>query len=143
MAALPIQTDFRTAIIENHWNDPPRKIFQKTLDDQQNDLDFEQITSILTFVLEDCQTQFATGPNKRITQDTTRRIQEMLAELEKGNVSETLSSSLSGYSQALQSKDFKKATDIHTQLIMIEYERHGPWIVGMKRLADLYEKSCA
>jgi hypothetical protein len=43
----------------------------------------------------------------------------------------------------LEAKEYSKALGIHTQLMTTEYERHGVWIVGLKRLIDLTEKASA
>lgn len=41
---------------------------------------------------------------------------------------------------ALEDKDWETALTIHRQLMTTEYERHGSFLLGLKRLIDLSEK---
>lgn len=105
------------------------------------------------------------GPQKRIVDDTSRRIGILLEELEKKELSNDVVKSLhtltngksiqvDGMSMqydsyvyrlcvALEAKEYTKALEVHTQLMTTQYESHGNWIVGLKRLVDLTEKALA
>lgn len=104
------------------------------------------------------------GPQKRIVDDTSRRIGTLLEELEKKELSNDVVKSLhtltngksiqvGGMSTqydsytclcvALEAKEYTKALEVHTQLMTTQYESHGNWIVGLKRLVDLTEKASA
>jgi hypothetical protein len=62
----------------------------------------------------------------------------ILAGLDSGTILLTLCDSrLLG----LEEKDWEKALTIHRQLMTTEYERHGSWLLGLKRLIDLSEKA--
>ncbi|KAG0167688.1 hypothetical protein DFQ29_000303 [Apophysomyces sp. BC1021] len=56
------------------------------------------------------------------------------------NASPHVVRSLSALCQALQTKDWEKAKKIHTELMTSEYEKHGMWLTGLKRLMDLCQK---
>jgi hypothetical protein len=45
------------------------------------------------------------------------------------------------HTTALESKEYVKALEVQTQLMTTEYEKHGNWITGLKRLIDLTEKA--
>lgn len=134
-------SDFRTAVIKNHWNDPPKKIFNKTKSDSDDALEVKDISGVFTSKLELCKSAFETGPQKRVVDDTARRINILLQELEKGELPKEVIRSLHTLTDALESKEYTKALEVYTQLMTTEYERHGNWITGIKRLVDLTEKA--
>ena len=41
---------------------------------------------------------------------------------------------------ALEKKDWNGAKQVHTQMMQLDYEREGKWVLGMKRLLDLLTK---
>ncbi|KAL9555612.1 hypothetical protein MBANPS3_002269 [Mucor bainieri] len=139
----PPTSDFRTAVIKNHWNDPPKKIFHKNADDEDVTLDVQEVSRTLSSKLELCKTAFESGPQKRIVDDTSRRIGTLLEELEKKELSNDVVKSLHTLTNALEAKEYAKALEVHTQLMTTQYESHGNWIVGLKRLVDLTEKASA
>ncbi|KAJ8663832.1 hypothetical protein O0I10_000106 [Lichtheimia ornata] len=145
----PPSTDFRNATIENHWNDPPDAIFKKreatATDDanNSNNHDRESIAQAMRSILSQCEPCFTAGPNKRIFQDTQGRINGMLDELDKNEIPDRVVQSLSEFSQALQDKDWEKSLEIHTRLMTTEYDKHGNWLIGLKRLVDLAQKASA
>ncbi|KAI8075935.1 uncharacterized protein B0P05DRAFT_588352 [Gilbertella persicaria] len=138
----PSNSDFRTAVIKNHWNDPSMEIFRKTLDKPTIAiLDYQNVSSILKAKLDLCKSTFDNGPQKRILDDTERRISILLDELEKKEFSNEVIESLNILSQALNKQEYTKAIEVHTQLMTTHYQKHGNWIVGLKRLVDLTEKA--
>ncbi|CDS11369.1 hypothetical protein LRAMOSA03632 [Lichtheimia ramosa] len=145
-APPPPSTDFRNATIENHWNDPPDAIFKKrerTAEENGNNNkhDRDSIAQAMRSILGQCESCFTSGPNKRIFQDTQGRINGMLEELEKNEIPDRVVQSLNEFSQALQDKDWTKSLDIHTRLMTTEYDKHGNWLIGLKRLVDLAQKA--
>ncbi|KAI8093497.1 uncharacterized protein BX664DRAFT_384918 [Halteromyces radiatus] len=134
------RSDFRNATIENHWNDPPKKIFHKTNHQDDDGLDKEELKTRLTILVETCRTAFTTGPNKRIVDDTSKRVQVMLKEIDDEKVTNNVIISINELCRGLEEKDWEKALTLHRQLMTTEYERHGSWLLGLKRLIDLSEK---
>ncbi|ORX53207.1 hypothetical protein DM01DRAFT_1407956 [Hesseltinella vesiculosa] len=136
-------SDFRNAIFENHWNDPPKKIFHKNKDEELHDLDLVQWQARLQALLENCQATFTTGPNKRILLDTNKRLQPLLETSQAEQFDKPVLVSVGQLCQALHEQEWDKASDIHQKLMTSEYERHGNWLLGMKRLIDLSQKAAA
>ncbi|KAI9476479.1 MAG: hypothetical protein EXX96DRAFT_577318 [Benjaminiella poitrasii] len=141
LTAPPPSSDFRTAVIKNHWNDPPKKIFSKETTDVNDELNKQEILKILKNKLELCKTSFKNGPQKRIVDDTIRRLDVLLKELENELLSNEVVQSVYALSKGLESKEYTKALEVHTKLMTTQYESHGNWIVGLKRLIDLTEKA--
>ncbi|SAL96390.1 hypothetical protein [Absidia glauca] len=135
------RSDFRNATIENHWNDPPKKIFHKSNHHEGDELDIEDLKTRLNALVKTCQASFTTGPNKRIADDTAKRIQAMLKDMDDEKVATNVIVAISDLCQGLEEKDWEKALTIHRQLMTTEYERHGSWLLGLKRLIDLSEKA--
>ncbi|CEG64989.1 hypothetical protein RMATCC62417_01869 [Rhizopus microsporus] len=135
----PPSTDFRNTVIENHWNDPPKKIFNKntTSETSKECVDEKGIANIITSTLDTCKLQFQNGPQKRIIDDTDRRISVLIDQLNNQQLPQHIVHSLFTLTQALQTNNYKKALEIHTQLMLTEYDTHGNWITGLKRLIDL------
>ncbi|KAI9498341.1 hypothetical protein BDB00DRAFT_867502 [Zychaea mexicana] len=141
-ASTPPSVDFRNATIENHWNDPPHTIFKKASGEQlDKESSQDEIAEALTTVLNHCQPVFTSGPNKRVYADTAQRINGMLKEIENDEIFPHVMQSLAGLSKALETKDWETAKEIHTKLMTTEYEKHGGWLLGLKRLIDLYNKA--
>ncbi|GAA5806921.1 hypothetical protein MFLAVUS_000270 [Mucor flavus] len=132
-------SDFRTAVIENHWNDPPKK----STDHPDDTSNVQDIANIISTSLTQCKSAFTTGPQKRIVDDTTRRIEALLKQLENNELSDEVVRLLHNLSQALESKEYAKALTVQTKLMTTEYDKHGNWITGLKRLIDLTEKASA
>lgn len=42
---------------------------------------------------------------------------------------------------ALEGQEYAKAMQVQTQLMTTQYDAHGNWILGLKRLIDLTEKA--
>ncbi|KAG2223053.1 hypothetical protein INT45_008254 [Circinella minor] len=128
--------DFRNAAIENHW------IFKKKSDEQlENDSSHDEIVESLTAVLNYCQPIFTSGPNKRVYTDTAQRINSMLKEIDNDEIPPHIMQPLASLSKALESKEWDTAKEIHTKLMTTEYEKHGGWLLGLRRLIDLYSRA--
>ncbi|CAO3617434.1 unnamed protein product [Cunninghamella blakesleeana] len=136
----PPQFDFKCQF-NHHWNDPPKKIFHKANTGEDDDFNVEQFKAHLTEIVDTCKETFKTGPNKRITDDTSKRIQSLIKDVENDDVESNVVIAINDLCKNLKEKDWEKATDIHRQLMTTEYERHGSWLLGLKRLIDLYEKT--
>ncbi|CAO3597402.1 unnamed protein product [Absidia cylindrospora] len=117
-------------------NDPPKKSKRQ----ESDELDIEDLKTRLTALVRTCQETFTTGPSKRIADDTSKRIQNMLKEMDSESVEANVIGSINDLCQALEDKDWETALTIHRQLMTTEYERHGSWLLGCKRLIDLSEK---
>ncbi|KAG0317415.1 hypothetical protein BGZ99_006305 [Dissophora globulifera] len=130
--------DFRTAEIVNHWNDPPTKIFDKN--SQNSDaaaFDFGPMKESLSAIIHECSINVA-APQKRMFEDTTKRLQVLQDQMESGTVKERVVAPLNEMIQALSSKSFAKSQAIHAKLMQTEFESEGKWLLGFKRLIDLY-----
>ncbi|KAI8977205.1 hypothetical protein BDF20DRAFT_913562 [Mycotypha africana] len=138
----PPSSDFRNATIENHWNDPPKRIFCNQSEDEQVELlSNDDIQKALTQHFEICQKAFEEGPQSRVVKDTDGRLQELIKRLQTNGLSNVVLKSLSDILKALDAKQFNSALKIHTQLMTTDYDRNGHWLVGLKRLIDLSEKA--
>nr|CAG8541528.1 963_t:CDS:2 [Entrophospora candida] len=133
-------TDFRTAAITNHWNDPPEKIFNKEVIKHDRQYGISQITVILRKLLNDCKQFFVTGIDKRILVDTEKRIDLLFEKLEKYELPENVIVKLSQICECLESRDFANALTIQGNLMTTDFEKEGKWLLGIKRLIDLYKK---
>ncbi|ORY99235.1 hypothetical protein BCR43DRAFT_523219 [Syncephalastrum racemosum] len=140
-SAPPKASDFRTATIENHWNDPPKTIFRKPNEEEQEAFDKEALTASLTTLLDACRSSFTEGSNKRIFDDTEQRIQRMEKEIQQEQIPSHVLWSLSELVEALQKKQWDQASTVHTRLMTTEYDKHGAWLIGLKRLIDLAQKA--
>ncbi|KAF9987336.1 hypothetical protein BGZ65_004094 [Modicella reniformis] len=133
--------DFRTAEIVNHWNDPPTQIFEKK--PQGNGAtayDFGPMKEKLAAVIQECSPESLDVPvlQKRMFDDITKRLQVLQEQLDKGTVKERIVKPLSDMIQALSSGSFAECQAIHAKLMQTEFESEGKWLLGFKRLIDLY-----
>ncbi|KAF9206565.1 hypothetical protein BGZ49_002234 [Haplosporangium sp. Z 27] len=130
--------DFRTAGIVNHWNDPPTQIFGKvTKNGESSTYDFGPMNATLTEVIKECSTNVP-APQKRMFEDTTKRLQVLQEQMNNGTVNERVVAPLNDMIQALSSKSFTQCHAIHAKLMQTEFESEGKWLLGFKRLIDLY-----
>ncbi|KAI7862069.1 hypothetical protein BDF14DRAFT_1886444 [Spinellus fusiger] len=136
-----IPHDFQSGTIEHHWNDPPKTIFQPHLQNYTT-LSIDGIETALVTVLGVCESTYTTGMDEKIVKDTLPRIHTMLAEVRKGTTTDAWNSVLGGFAKALEEKQWDQALAIHTQSMAVDYEKHGAWLLGMKRLLDLYQRAC-
>ncbi|KAF9432204.1 hypothetical protein BGZ76_011135 [Entomortierella beljakovae] len=135
---VPYNKDFRTAQIDNHWNDPPTKIFDRnTKSGESTSYDFSTMNSALTAVIKECSSSVP-APQKRMFEDTVKRLQVLQEQMEQGTVKESVVIPLGDLIQALSSKTFTQCHSIHAKLMQTEFESEGKWLLGFKRLIDLY-----
>ncbi|KAI8353348.1 hypothetical protein BD560DRAFT_408311 [Blakeslea trispora] len=117
-----------------------RKNADKSLGSNSN---CDQASDIFKAKLDLCKAAFSDGPQKRILDDTERRMNVLFTEIDKKSLSGEIIESLDVLSQALEKEEYTKAMKTHTQLMTTAYDKHGNWIVGLKRLIDLTEKAIA
>ncbi|KAF8923231.1 hypothetical protein EDD21DRAFT_369629 [Dissophora ornata] len=130
--------DFRTAGIVNHWNDPPTQIFaNKVQNDESTAYDFGPMEEKLTAIIKECSANVP-APQKRMFEDTTKRLQGLQDQMDKGTVKERVVVPLGDMIQALSSRSFTQCHAIHAKLMQTEFESEGKWLLGFKRLIDLY-----
>ncbi|KAI8997571.1 hypothetical protein BDB01DRAFT_771623 [Pilobolus umbonatus] len=99
------------------------------------------MSSILKEYLNMCMITFESGPNKRVVDDTANRINILITKIENKELPANVSKSVDQLCQALSDSKYKKAIEIHTLLMRTEYNNHGYWILGLKRLIDLTESA--
>ncbi|CAG8477346.1 4833_t:CDS:2 [Acaulospora colombiana] len=126
-------TDFRNATIKQHWNDPPHKV------DEHEKLDAAQTRIILKTILEDCK-QNVKSSDKRIISDTEKRLELLFEVLEKGQLSESVLGRLCKMCEYAEANDFANALAIHSNLMTTDFDKEGKWLLGIRRLLDLYRK---
>ncbi|KAF9361971.1 hypothetical protein BGX26_008143 [Mortierella sp. AD094] len=130
--------DFRTAEIVNHWNDPPTQIFEKDAKSgESTTYDFGPMNTTLTAIIKECSANVP-APQKRMFEDTTKRLQALQEQMDNGTVNERVVAPLGDMIQALSSKSFAQCHAIHAKLMQTEFESEGKWLLGFKRLIDLY-----
>ncbi|CAO3658577.1 unnamed protein product [Umbelopsis ramanniana] len=132
--------DFRTATIENHWNDPPNKIF-KASEEIDVDVDSKIVHKVINETVKRCKAQYKTGMQKRMIDDTDRRMIQLLKKVDDHELNSDVLHQLCQLCQAMEKGDFKEALDMHVKLMTKAYDDHGQWILGLKRLIDLDEKT--
>ncbi|KAF9904147.1 hypothetical protein EC991_002982 [Linnemannia zychae] len=130
--------DFRTAAIDNHWNDPPTKIFEKTAKkDDGAAYDFGPMNETLTRIIKECSTRVP-APQKRMFEDTSKRLQSLQEQMQNGTVKERVVVPLGEMIEALSTRSFTQCHAIHAKLMQTEFDSEGKWLLGFKRLIDLY-----
>ncbi|KAF9174441.1 protein transport protein S31 [Mortierella sp. AD011] len=130
--------DFRTAEIVNHWNDPPTQIFEKgAKNGESTAYDFGPMNTMLTAIIKECSANVP-APQKRMFEDTTKRLQVLQDQMNNGTVNERVVTPLGDMIQALSSRSFAQCLAIHAKLMQTEFESEGKWLLGFKRLIDLY-----
>ncbi|KAG0338447.1 hypothetical protein BG000_003950 [Podila horticola] len=139
VAPLPYtKGDFRTAGIVNHWNDPPTQIFQKSAQgDGAAAHDFGPMKETLTKVIQECSANVS-APQKRMFEDTTKRLQTLLDQMDSNSVKERVVGPLGDMIQALSTRSFTECQAIHAKLMQTDFDSEGKWLLGFKRLIDLY-----
>ncbi|KAF9430908.1 hypothetical protein BGZ94_002406 [Podila epigama] len=143
--------DFRTAEIVNHWNDPPTQIFQKKTSNTGTEAhDFGPMKTALTNVIQECSAKVS-APQKRMFDDTTKRLQTLLDQMDNNSVKERVIAPLGDMIQGkesflfssfillpLSTKSFTECHAIHAKLMQTDFDSEGKWLLGFKRLIDLY-----
>ncbi|KAF8942126.1 hypothetical protein BGZ47_006801 [Haplosporangium gracile] len=126
--------DFRTAAIDNHWNDPPTKIFEKSAKmDDGAAYDFGPMNGTLTRIIKECSAHVP-----RMFEDTTKRLQSLQDQMQQGTVKERVVVPLGEMIEALSSRSFTQCHAIHAKLMQTEFDSEGKWLLGFKRLIDFY-----
>ncbi|KAG0370722.1 hypothetical protein BC939DRAFT_441176 [Gamsiella multidivaricata] len=137
-APIPYNKDFRTAEIVNHWNDPPTQIFKKASQTEgAAAFDFVPMKETLATIIKECAANVPAS-QKRMFEDTTKRLQTLQEQMDNGTVKERIVAPLGEMIQALSSKSFTQCQAIHAKLMQTEFESEGKWLLGFKRLIDLY-----
>lgn len=129
--------DFRTAGIVNHWNDPPMQIFKKPQNEENTPLDFSVAKEKLATVIAECSANVPPA-QRRMFEDTTKRLQVLQEQLEHGTIKERIVKPLEDMIEALSTRSFTQCQAIHAKLMQTEFESEGKWLLGFKRLMDLY-----
>ncbi|KAG0205618.1 hypothetical protein BGX28_002777 [Mortierella sp. GBA30] len=130
--------DFRTAEIVNHWNDPPTQIFKKKAQmDETAAQDFGPMKETLSRIIKECS-ENVPAPQKRMFEDTIKRLQSLQVQMDNGTVKERIVAPLADMIQALSTRSFAQCHAIHAKLMQTEFDSEGKWLLGFKRLIDLY-----
>ncbi|KAG0270475.1 hypothetical protein BGZ95_001678 [Linnemannia exigua] len=130
--------DFRTAAIDNHWNDPPTKIFEKnSKKDDGAAYDFGPMNETLTKIIKECSAHVP-APQKRMFEDTTKRLQSLQEQMQNGTIKERVVIPLGEMIEALSTRSYSQCHAIHAKLMQTEFDSEGKWLLGFKRLIDFY-----
>ncbi|GJJ67871.1 hypothetical protein EMPS_00217 [Entomortierella parvispora] len=130
--------DFRTAGIEHHWNDPPTQIFAKKVQAGEGaEHDFGPMKETLAKIIAECAVAVPAS-QKRMFEDTTKRLQALQEQMDKGTVKESVVVPLGEMIQALSTRSFAQCQAIHAKMMQTEFDSEGKWLLGFKRLTDLY-----
>ncbi|KAI8582934.1 hypothetical protein K450DRAFT_225547 [Umbelopsis ramanniana AG] len=78
---------------------------------------------------------------KRMIDDTDRRMTQLLQKVDDHELNSDVLHQLCQLCQAMEKGDFTEALDMHVKLMTKAYDDHGQWILGLKRLIDLDEKT--
>ncbi|KAG0232204.1 hypothetical protein BGW42_008328 [Actinomortierella wolfii] len=137
-APAPVRKgDFRNAEILHHWNDPPTKIFEKkTGSEELSAFDFGPMKNKLSTLIESCSSKVP-ATQKRMFEDTQKRLQALLEQMDKGTVKERVRAPLGEMIDLLWQGQYAAALTIHTKLMQTDFDSEGRWLLGFKRLTDL------
>ncbi|CAG8581933.1 7062_t:CDS:2 [Paraglomus occultum] len=150
--------DFRSAIITQHWNDPPQKVrmdlyitittrtvkvggiglFHKE-EDGSGSIDSQEIVTLLNSLLDICK-KASTHAERRVIADTEKRITFLFEKLEKQELPDPVLGKVGKVCEHLDNKDFQNALSMHNNLMTTHFDKEGKWLLGVKRLIDLYQK---
>ncbi|KAG0258465.1 hypothetical protein DFQ27_004621 [Actinomortierella ambigua] len=129
--------DFRNAEILHHWNDPPTKIFEKKSGaDEAAAFDFGPMKHKLSTLVETCSSKVSAA-QKRMFEDTQKRLQALLEQMDKGTVKDRVRLPLGEMIDALWQGNYAGALTIHGKLMQTDFDSEGRWLLGFKRLTDL------
>ncbi|ORX97826.1 hypothetical protein K493DRAFT_349774 [Basidiobolus meristosporus CBS 931.73] len=136
-----IYSDFRGQghAATGHWNDPSDAIFKKTSPTEERELEEQALLQHLQEYLSFCKEQNPT--QRRMLLDTEKRLEVLFERLKSGSMSTYLLAQLEVMVKAIEGSDFAKAQSVHVELMTTEFDSEGKWLVGLKRLLDLYQKS--
>ncbi|ORX92866.1 hypothetical protein K493DRAFT_316316 [Basidiobolus meristosporus CBS 931.73] len=138
-----VYSDFRGEghAATGHWNDPSDIIFKKNLDIKERELEEQAILKHLNDYLSFCKERNAN--QKRMLDDTEKRLNLLFDKLKNDSLSTALLVQLELMIKAIEEDEFSKAQSIHVDLMTTEFDSEGKWLVGLKRLLDLYQKTKA
>ena len=75
-----------------------------------------------------------------MVQDTEKRIESLMDKLASDQVSKPILAQLIHLSNALKVRNIQSATQITLQLMTDSFDQEGKWVVGLKRLVELYAR---
>ncbi|KAI9209346.1 uncharacterized protein BJ171DRAFT_595097 [Polychytrium aggregatum] len=128
------------------WNDTPAHMTSKVAAVPVAELQGIQdpkglIVSKTTNMLAVVSSAYEQDPaQRRVIADTSKRIDELFAKLGDGVVSDAVVAYLVGSIQALDARDSVTASSYVAKLMSGHFDQDGRWIVGYKRLVELYQK---
>jgi len=98
--------------------------------------DMQPVVQTLLNVYNRCASAATQRQAKLKIEDVSKRVGQLFQKLNARDVSPAVCEKLSHLCQALAHGDFKTATDIQVQLTTTDWDEHGTWIVGVKRLIE-------
>ncbi|CAO3662513.1 unnamed protein product [Umbelopsis vinacea] len=104
------------------------------------EVDSQVIHKVVNETVERCKEKYKTGMQKRMIDDTSRRMTQLLTTIDEHGLANDVLHSLSQLCQALEKRDFQGAIDMQVNMLTKAYDNHGQWLVGLKRLIDLDQK---
>ncbi len=84
----------------------------------------------------------ASSQNK-IIQDTEKRMQELFERLNQEKLGKAILAQLIQLAMALNAMDMNTASLLSIHLMTSSFDQQGKWVLGMKRLVELYTKCLA
>ncbi|KAJ3075254.1 hypothetical protein HK102_005649 [Quaeritorhiza haematococci] len=75
--------------------------------------------------------------------DTDKRLETLFERLAMGELPDRVLAQLVILGKALNERDMSSATVVVTGLMTTSYDKEGKWVVGCKRLIEMYQKILA
>jgi hypothetical protein len=72
--------------------------------------------------------------------DTEKRMDELFDKLASNQISSSILAKLIHLCNALKANDVQSATRMSLDLMTTSFEKEGKWVLGLKRLVELYAK---
>ncbi|KAJ3025500.1 UNVERIFIED_CONTAM: hypothetical protein HDU68_007080 [Siphonaria sp. JEL0065] len=139
------------------WNDPPSLIgsSKKKANAGGGGIDTAQVLKTvenpiahilvaLTTAMDQVKQRVITDPiQRKVLEDTDKRLEELLERLGTQSVPDVIMAHLVILSNAFNAKDIPSATKTTMTLTLMSTEHHDEahWIVGAKRLVEMYAKT--
>jgi hypothetical protein len=73
-------------------------------------------------------------------QDTEKRLDDLFDKLATDKIERPILAQLIHLSNALKAKDLNTATRISVEFMTTIFAKEGKWVVGLKRLVELYAR---
>ncbi|KAJ3099375.1 hypothetical protein HDU97_003248 [Phlyctochytrium planicorne] len=157
MTARPLATggsSFQGPVKGIHgWNDPPNLIGVKSKKSgapqdaapapSAADIDAGLIGSAMVTAMTVIKQAAAADPSQRkIVDDTDRRLEELLERLGEKSIPFPVMAQLAKVSEAINARDIPGASNASVQLTLLSsaHSSEARWILGVKRLIELYAK---